>query len=166
MTECLIERKSEISHSIIQPFTHSAFNKTMKTISTFLTLIILSLTMNAQSLLSNSLYESYDSYKEKSITDKRITNVDIVKYFSGKKSSENFSFEVAGKSLEGRSIYLVKIGNGATKVMAWSQMHGDEPTATMALLDLFNFFTVIPFRCSTNCLIGKFCIRNKILFGA
>ncbi len=44
--------------------------------------------------------------------------------------------------MEGRPIYLVKIGNGKTKVMAWSQMHGDEPTATMALLDLFNFFAV------------------------
>ncbi|NOX18023.1 MAG: peptidase M14 [Chlorobi bacterium] len=113
----------------------------MKTIITFLLLIILSTAMNAQSLLINSLYENYDSYKEKSITDKRITNADIVKYFTDKKSSENFSFEVAGKSLEGKPIYLVKVGRGATKILAWSQMHGDEPTATMALLDLFNFFT-------------------------
>ncbi len=97
--------------------------------------------MNAQTVLTNSLYENYDSYKEKSVKDKRITNADIVKYFENKKRDENFSFEVAGKSLEGRPIYLVKVGRGATKVMAWSQMHGDEPTATMVLLDLFNFFT-------------------------
>lgn len=30
-------------------------------------------------------------------------------------------------------------GNGKTKVMLWSQMHGNESTATMALFDLFNF---------------------------
>jgi hypothetical protein len=28
--------------------------------------------------------------------------------------------------------------------MLWSQMHGDEPTATMALVDIFNFFTKHP----------------------
>ena len=30
-------------------------------------------------------------------------------------------------------------GDGQTKVMLWSQMHGNESTATMALFDLFNF---------------------------
>ena len=28
--------------------------------------------------------------------------------------------------------------------MLWSQMHGDEPTATMALIDIFNFLTINP----------------------
>ncbi len=43
-----------------------------------------------------------------------------------------------GRSLEGRSINLVKIGNGAKKILLWSQMHGDESTATLALVDIFN----------------------------
>ena len=41
-----------------------------------------------------------------------------------------------GRSVEQRPIYLIKIGNGERKVLAWSQMHGDEPTATAAIFDL------------------------------
>jgi hypothetical protein len=41
-----------------------------------------------------------------------------------------------GRSVEQRPIYLFKIGQGERKVLAWSQMHGDEPTATAAIFDL------------------------------
>lgn len=44
-----------------------------------------------------------------------------------------------GKSLQGRSIRTVTFGEGKTKVLLWSQMHGDESTATMALADIFNY---------------------------
>jgi len=49
--------------------------------------------------------------------------------------------EQAGNSYEGRTIQLLTLGNGPVKVFLWSQMHGDEPTATMALFDLLNFLT-------------------------
>jgi len=48
--------------------------------------------------------------------------------------------EVAGHSVEGREIFLVTMGQGRERLMLWSQMHGDEPTATSALLDLLHFF--------------------------
>jgi hypothetical protein len=51
-----------------------------------------------------------------------------------------FSLERVGESLEGRSINLVRVGSGATGVLLWSQMHGDEPTATAALFDVFEYF--------------------------
>uniref|UniRef100_UPI003561DECC M14 family zinc carboxypeptidase n=1 Tax=Arsukibacterium sp. TaxID=1977258 RepID=UPI003561DECC len=41
-----------------------------------------------------------------------------------------------GRSVEQRPVYLFKIGQGERKVLAWSQMHGDEPTATAAIFDL------------------------------
>ncbi len=44
-----------------------------------------------------------------------------------------------GKSLEGREIYEVTFGNGPFVVLMWSQMHGDEPTATSALFDLYEY---------------------------
>jgi hypothetical protein len=44
-----------------------------------------------------------------------------------------------GKSAEGRKISIVRIGTGAGNILLWSQMHGDEPTATSAMLDLFEF---------------------------
>ncbi len=45
--------------------------------------------------------------------------------------------EEVGRSYDNREIYQVEWGKGATKVFMWSQMHGDEPTATPALLDMF-----------------------------
>ncbi len=47
--------------------------------------------------------------------------------------------EQAGKSVLGRELYLVTLGTGADKILLWSQMHGDEATATSSLLDLFQF---------------------------
>ena len=44
--------------------------------------------------------------------------------------------EVLGRSVEGRAIHHLTIGRGARPVLLWSQMHGDEPTATSALFDL------------------------------
>jgi len=46
----------------------------------------------------------------------------------------------AGRSVEGRPLHHLAFGDGATKLLLWSQMHGDEPTATAALLALFHFF--------------------------
>lgn len=48
-----------------------------------------------------------------------------------------FLLEEIGRSVEGRSINHVWFGTGPFHVMLWSQMHGDEPTATSALFDLF-----------------------------
>ena len=46
------------------------------------------------------------------------------------------SLESVGRSVEGREIQLATLGRGPRRVMLWSQMHGDEPSATPALLDL------------------------------
>ncbi len=55
-------------------------------------------------------------------------------------SSNNLlTLKEVGTSLEGRSINLVTCGRGEKKVLLWSQMHGDEFTATLALMDLLNF---------------------------
>jgi hypothetical protein len=45
----------------------------------------------------------------------------------------------AGRSAEGREIRRLTAGSGPTRVMLWSQMHGDESTASMALADLIRF---------------------------
>jgi Zinc carboxypeptidase len=51
-----------------------------------------------------------------------------------------FIFERVGESLEHRSINMMTVGTGPFRVMLWSQMHGDEPTATAALFDVFDYF--------------------------
>lgn len=50
-----------------------------------------------------------------------------------------FTMEKAGESVEGRAVYHVTVGKGANHVLLWSQMHGDEPTATSALFDVFEY---------------------------
>ena len=46
---------------------------------------------------------------------------------------------VIGRSVQDRAIYAYRIGNGKTKILMWSQMHGNESTTTKALFDFFNF---------------------------
>ena len=49
------------------------------------------------------------------------------------------SLESVGRSVEGRQIQLLTLGRGPRRVLLWSQMHGDEPSATPALLDLADY---------------------------
>lgn len=88
----------------------------------------------------NSIYENYEQYKETALTKRRFKHADILPLIQKLKSEKKFFVTQRGKSIEGREIFLIKIGNGKKKVFLWSQMHGDEPTATMALFDIFNFF--------------------------
>ena len=44
-----------------------------------------------------------------------------------------------GRSSNDLEIYQVEWGKGKIKIFMWSQMHGDEPTATSALIDMFAF---------------------------
>ncbi len=53
-------------------------------------------------------------------------------------SNGTLKLTAAGRSYEGRTIYSVSAGNGPVRVLLWSQMHGDESTATRALGDIFN----------------------------
>jgi hypothetical protein len=53
----------------------------------------------------------------------------------------NFKVEKLGNSFEGRPIRMIKLGTGRKIILLWSQMHGDESTATMAIADIFNYFS-------------------------
>lgn len=85
------------------------------------------------------LYDTYENYREKTIKTRRFKHSDIVPLIQQLKTP--FKVSQAGKSIEGRAIYRVSIGTGPTQVLLWSQMHGDESTATMAIMDIFNFFS-------------------------
>jgi hypothetical protein len=47
--------------------------------------------------------------------------------------------EPVGESIQGRPIQMLRVGRGGRRVLLWSQMHGDEPSATPALLDLVEY---------------------------
>lgn len=50
-----------------------------------------------------------------------------------------FELKVIGKSAKGESVSLLKVGTGSIRILAWSQMHGNETTTTKAALDYLNF---------------------------
>jgi hypothetical protein len=70
-----------------------------------------------------------------------LDHADVVRRLSDLVSSapSMFRLERIGDSSEGRSLNYVRVGSGPTSVLLWSQMHGDEPTATAALFDLFEY---------------------------
>src|SRR5688500_8799377 len=84
------------------------------------------------------LLEEHKDFKEKSITQRRFRHHQILDLLD--KYSDKYQIEEIGKSVEGRPIKLIAIGRGETKILLWSQMHGDEPTSTMALMDILSFF--------------------------
>ncbi|TKC09980.1 carboxypeptidase [Pedobacter polaris] len=88
--------------------------------------------MNIKSVINN-----YAIFKEKRLKDRFFKHKDIVELLT--KLPSAFEIKELGKSVNGKSINLVSWGKGKTKIMLWSQMHGDEATGTMALFDLFNF---------------------------
>src|SRR5688572_5307863 len=47
--------------------------------------------------------------------------------------------EQIGTSAEGRALRMIRFGSGPARVLLWSQMHGDETTASRALTDLFHY---------------------------
>ncbi|WP_111668823.1 M14 family zinc carboxypeptidase [Algoriphagus litoralis] len=83
------------------------------------------------------LESAYEAFKEPAITHRRFKHADIQPLIQ--KHSVAFQIEKLGESVAGKSISSMNWGDGKTKVMLWSQMHGNESTATMALFDLFNF---------------------------
>lgn len=85
----------------------------------------------------SQLEQAYEENKEAAITHRRFKHADLQPLIE--KHANSFKVEELGKSVEGKSISSLDWGNGPTKVMLWSQMHGNESTATMALFDLFNF---------------------------
>lgn len=89
--------------------------------------------------VSDRFYDLHEQYKEETITHRRFKHADVVSFLEDLKADERFAVSKLGESYEKKDIYLVKTGTGKTKVLMWSQMHGDEPTATMALMDIFNY---------------------------
>ena len=103
-------------------------------------ILIFPMITSAQDLdFLKSLNQQFDSYREKSISHRRFKHSDIKPLLTSLEDKNFFTVKKAGVSAKKKEIYLLSWGVGPVKIFLWSQMHGDEPTATMALLDIFNF---------------------------
>lgn len=66
---------------------------------------------------------------------------DIEPYLKNAAKHPSVTLKQIGTSFQGQALNSLKIGNGPIKMMMWSQMHGDENTATAALIDFLSFIT-------------------------
>ena len=82
----------------------------------------------------NIIVENYTDYKEKEIFGRYINNDSIANLNS------KYSSEICGYSVNNLPIHFFKIGSGKTRLLIWSQMHGNESTSTKALFDSISFF--------------------------
>ncbi len=78
-----------------------------------------------------------DRHKVAAIASRRTTHADYWQSIDRFVRSSRLRVQEVGRSLQGRELRTVTFGSGPTTVLLWSQMHGDESTATMALADLF-----------------------------
>lgn len=93
-------------------------------------------TMNIDTATFNNIFSLY---KEPTLKHRRFKHADVVNLINKHKEGNFLRISQIGESFQKRAIYELVYGQGDKTVMLWSQMHGDEPTATMALFDLFNF---------------------------
>jgi hypothetical protein len=90
--------------------------------------------------ITTELYDTYETYKEESLNKRRIKHAEIAPLIANAKSNPKFKVSRVGSSIAGKSLSLISLGTGETSVFLWSQMHGNEPTATQAIFDILNFF--------------------------
>jgi len=83
-----------------------------------------------------------EHYRVPAITERRFTHADFWRAIEPFTSA--FKTETVGQSILGRPIRSLTFGQGPTKILLWSQMHGDESTASMALADIFRFLAEAP----------------------
>lgn len=77
-----------------------------------------------------------DQYRVDAITLRRIPYAAYWQAIAPSLRSPRLRTDNVGLSMQGRPLRTVTFGSGRTTVLLWSQMHGDEATATMALADI------------------------------
>jgi len=81
-----------------------------------------------------------DRYTVSAISQRRFTHSELWRALAPFLQTAGVSVRQVGNSIQGRAINAVTFGTGPTTVLLWSQMHGDESTATMALADIIRFY--------------------------
>jgi hypothetical protein len=87
----------------------------------------------------NFFFDNFEQYKETRIQKRRFEEKIWQELLQEWSNSPHLQVANIGETFEKKAIHEITFGKGPTKIVAWSQMHGDEATATMALCDIFNF---------------------------
>lgn len=78
----------------------------------------------------------FEQNKEQSLHGRYIT-LNLITPLLNKFNTNN-QVAIIGESVNGEPIYRYTLGQGNTKILLWSQMHGNEGTTTKALFDFLN----------------------------
>lgn len=80
-----------------------------------------------------------ERYRVAAIAERRFTANELWGQLALPLASPRLRSEVIGQSVQGRPLVAITLGSGPVSVLAWSQMHGDESAASMALVDLLTW---------------------------
>ena len=81
-----------------------------------------------------------EKHRVSAIASRRFTHAELWAALGPFGQAPGLSITDVGRSIQGRPIHAVTFGTGPVTVLLWSQMHGDESTATMSLADLISWF--------------------------
>ena len=107
------------------------------------------------SSFTEELFNEYSKYEVEGFSNMKVEpdflqkQIDLIT----DKSPGLFEIQLLGHSVEDRPIRMVSIGNGDIDVLMWSQMHGNESTATRSIVDLLSFIAENSKRRSVNSLL-------------
>ncbi len=88
------------------------------------------------------IISSYENFEEKSLAIPSVKFENIKPLIDKIKKNKDFRVRKIGASEEKRPVYSVTFGEGKKRILAWTQMHGNEPTATRVFFDLINFLAL------------------------
>jgi hypothetical protein len=93
------------------------------------------------SSFTEELFNEYSKYEVEGFSNMKVEpdflqkQIDLIT----DKAPGLFEIQLLGHSVEDRPIRMVSIGSGDIDVLMWSQMHGNESTATRSIVDLLSF---------------------------
>ena len=92
-------------------------------------------------LLSSSELKVLHENRVANLERKQITPAQIENLIIELSEREDIDCRLVGHSFSGLPINCLSMGSGPIKVLMWSQMHGDESTATAAVLDILHLLS-------------------------
>lgn len=90
-----------------------------------------------------------DEYRVPGLEDRRFDHAEYWDALQAAHEADEAAYDriglaEVGCSIEGRAIRALTFGNGPTTALLWSQMHGDESAASMALADILHWVAASP----------------------
>lgn len=96
-------------------------------------------TVQGSSISFADALQVVEQHRAAGLESRRFNHTELWSAMAPALASPSLSSVEVGRSLHGKDIRAVTFGSGPTTVLLWSQMHGDESTASMSLADIFGF---------------------------